>query len=271
MFQKGGTCYAHAVSTVLLLASKRVVGYQPSDKLKVQLAGGGLLTFSSVLKMVVKTYGDKGANTKQVLTEYCKMFRFHCREVDEEGARNALNKQRPVVATFSLYDNQWNVFEHFWHTKREQKRVMKAEDLPTGKSGKGDGGHAVSLISHGKDGLRFLNSWGTNWGDGGFFRVQNGQVLQMTFYDVFFYEEDLTQNEKKAWKKKASEVVQDVEKMFPYSSATLQYICPLCEGSSIIREYEGDMVEAKCPKCLRSFCPAAKDLEILRALYVRDN
>ena len=122
-----------------------------------------------------------------------------------------------------------------------------------------------------KDGLRFLNSWSYKWGDGGFFRVENAGVLGMTFYDVFFYEKDLTRDEKNAWKKKACEVMQDINTLFPYSSATLKYKCPLCKQSSVIKEYEGDMVETKCSKCEGSFNPAAKDLDILRALYVREN
>jgi len=93
----------------------------------------------------------------------------------------------------------------------------------------------------------------------------------MKFYDVFFYENDLTLDEKAAWKKRAAEVVQDIEKLFPYSSSTLKYKCPLCHQGSVIKEYEGDLVEAMCPKCRNSFRPAVKDLEILRALYVRDN
>jgi hypothetical protein len=31
--------------------------------------------------------------------------------------------------------------------------------------------HAVILVEYGKDYLRFMNSWGTKWGDGGFFKV----------------------------------------------------------------------------------------------------
>jgi len=118
--------------------------------------------------MVIKKYGVKGRNTKSVLEEYCKKFRFHCREVDEKGARDALNKQRPVVARFDLYDNQWEAFRKFWQKKENKKKVMKTNDLPRVMKGK-PGGHAISLISHSKDGLRFLNSWGYKWADGGFF------------------------------------------------------------------------------------------------------
>ena len=112
---------------------------------------------------------------------------------------------------------------------------------------------------------------GSQVGRWSFFRVENENVLDMTIYDVFFYEEDLSQSEREAWKRKANEVLQDVNKMFPYSSSNLKYECPLCKENSVINDFLGDMVEAKCPKCGGKFSPAAGHLEILRALYVRDN
>ena len=87
-----------------------------------------------------------GANTKVVLEEYCKKFRFHCREVDEEGARDALNKQRPVVARLYLHGNQWRAFGTFWDKKENKKRVMKAKDLP--EIGIKDGDSGVQKITH---------------------------------------------------------------------------------------------------------------------------
>ena len=61
--------------------------------------------------MIIKTYGR--TNTKQALEEYTKRFRFCCKEVDEEGARDALNRQRPLVARFSYDDDQQEVFRSF--------------------------------------------------------------------------------------------------------------------------------------------------------------
>ena len=42
---------------------------------------------------------------------------------------------------------------------------------------------------------------------------------------------------------------------------------PYCKDKSVIKAYEGDLARARCPKCGESFNPAAKDLEILQALY----
>ena len=56
------------------------------------------------------------------------------------------------------------------------------------KKGQEDqGGHAVTLIGIDECGaLKFINSWGADWGDKGFFRLKDGKVLNMTFYDVYF-------------------------------------------------------------------------------------
>jgi C1A family cysteine protease len=39
------------------------------------------------------------------------------------------------------------------------------------------GRHAVLFVSYDTNSMRFLNSWGTDWGDKGFFRVENTKVF----------------------------------------------------------------------------------------------
>ncbi len=41
-----------------------------------------------------------------------------------------------------------------------------------------------------------MNSWGSQWGEGGFFKIENADVLdEMKFYDVFWYLSDLMPQE----------------------------------------------------------------------------
>ena len=65
--------------------------------------------------------------------------------------------------------------------------------------------HAVVLVRCEPNCLKFMNSWGQHWGDGGFFCIQNAKVLpEMEFFDVYWNEDDLYSSEKKAFKKKGA-------------------------------------------------------------------
>ena len=60
------------------------------------------------------------------------------------------------------------------------------------------GGHAVVLIRCHPNCLVFMNSWGQEFADGGFFQVQDEKVLHnMEFFDIYWEEDDLTPSEKK--------------------------------------------------------------------------
>ena len=118
--QEGGTCYANAIAAVFHLAMSRIVGRD-----------GGIPDFYSIRDRLIKEYGVKGANTESVLAKVCPEYRLQYREVDEKGARDAINKRQPVVAIFWL-DNrqQWGKFSHFYRTKPEG--VLEKNDV-TGK------------------------------------------------------------------------------------------------------------------------------------------
>ena len=60
---------------------------------------------------------------------------------------------------------------------------------------------------------------GSKWGDSGFFRIKNGRVLNMKFYDIYWFETDLTEKEKNAYKEFEKEqnqmVTGEFRKIFP--------------------------------------------------------
>ena len=80
--QKGGTCYANAVAAVCHLAMHRIVGRE-----------GGYPDFFVLRQLFIDSYGENGANTMKVLGEVCPVYRLHFKEVDETGARQAINKR----------------------------------------------------------------------------------------------------------------------------------------------------------------------------------
>ena len=57
-------------------------------------------------------------------------------------------------------------------------------------------GHAVVLTQIFKDHLYFLNSYGTDWGDNGFFRVENAEVLNAKFIEIYIEPKKYTDNQK---------------------------------------------------------------------------
>ena len=140
---------------------------------------------------------------------------MHFRLVDEKGAKKAIQKGRFVVCNFRLCGRQWENFSDFYKNNRYgilTKEVLNNKmDRPTKEEG---GGHSVLLIGIGEEGeaenkkkyLRFLNLWGIDWADGGTFKVQsidvltkykkNNTGLRPELYDIFFYENELTLEEK---------------------------------------------------------------------------
>ena len=127
-------------------------------------------------------------------------------------------------------------------------------------------GHAVVLIRCHPNCLVFMNSWGEKFADVGLFRVHDDQVLHdMEFFDVYWKKEDLTQSEKEAFEEKGTDEWKKINEKFK-SIQELLYKCPHCEELSKVREFTGHHLEAKCPKCSKTFKP--DDSGILESLYL---
>jgi C1A family cysteine protease len=93
----------------------------------------------------------------------------------------------------------------------------------------GAGGHAVVLVSYDNTCLKFLNSWGKGWGDNGFFRIKDSDVLcNMAFYDIFFYEKDLSQAERDNYMRDHAEILKEKTKKFARILGNFDYKCPKC-------------------------------------------
>ena len=240
--QKGGTCYAHAVAAVLHLAMCRIKGRE-----------GGTPKFEVVRDQLVKEYGVAGANTEQVLSKWAREYRLQYKKVDEVEALQAINARRPVVATFSLYKEQWDAFSDFYEKKPQG--VLETNDLGIHSSLTKKGGHAVVLIKCDPEGLTFLNSWSTDFADKGFFKVKNQLVLGLKFYDVYWTLNDLKGSEIAAYQSESREIAEQIARNLPESLQTLPYECPKCHRCSPAIEFIGHLWEATCPKCNQNFEP----------------
>lgn len=115
--------------------------------------------------------------------------------------------------------------------------------------------------------LTFINSWGQEFADGGFFRVKDQSVLNDTkFYDVYWTLNDLKQSEIETYKREG--IKRSKELLQKYSSVgDLFYQCPKCNQRSRVGEFLGHILEAECPKCHQKFKPTIK--EIMQSLYTQ--
>jgi len=107
-----------------------------------------------------------------------------------------------LVATFFLKYHEWENFRIFYEQNPDGvlTREIINEEYGRVNNRDLDGGHAVVLINDNDDKLEFLNSWGTKFADKGFFSIKDENVLDnLKFYDIYWYESDLTQNEIKSY------------------------------------------------------------------------
>ena len=110
-----------------------------------------------------------------------------------------------------------------------------------------------------------MNSWGDKFADGGFFRIKDSDVLNnMTFFDVYWTEEDLTPREKRAYKEKCTKKAKELLQEYP-SIKDLKHPCPICKRRSKVGDFLGHILEAECPKCHGKFTP--KNEDIMQSLY----
>lgn len=114
--------------------------------------------------------------------------------MDEDGARKAVMKTRMCVTRFGLTDKQWKIFNNFF--KNYPKGILTKEIIGESKKGEKLKGHAVVLTEIFKDHLYFLNSYGKEWGDNGFFRVKDAKVLNARFLEIYIEPQKYTGEQK---------------------------------------------------------------------------
>ncbi|XP_074658688.1 uncharacterized protein LOC141911598 [Tubulanus polymorphus] len=238
--QSGGTCYANAVAVVLYLAMKRIVGRTD-----------GYPNFFDLRAKIIDIYGMHGANTRNVLDMICPEYRLHHKPVEIKGALVAISKKRPVVARFRLTDDEWRSFSLFF--RQNPRGILSERDLKCHRPTTDKlFGHAVVLTSYNSECLRFMNSWGTDWADSGYFKVANARVIDFEFFDVYWTLSDLHPSEIREFEKYGPEIADRLFKSLRgLQSAT--YTCPICRKPSKVTEFTGKLVQAKCPNCLELF------------------
>ena len=238
--QDEATCYANASAAVLHLAMKRIIERD-----------GGYPDFFELRRKLIAKYGQRGASTIEVLNEVCPTYRLQCQKVDAIDAMKAISAKRPVVARFYLTGAQWDQFSQFY--KENPKGILTRSYLDLKHHSTSDpGGHAVVLMSYDAESLRLMNSWGDDWADNGFFRVQNSDVLRLEFVDVFWTVDNLSRKEKRAYDQHGTEVAAKLMRSLK-GIQVAKFKCPLCAVESKVVDFSGQLLKAKCPKCRGTF------------------
>ena len=255
--QIGGTCYANAAAAVMHLAMKRIVSRE-----------GGHPDFIELREEIIERHGKDGANTFQVLQEYCPKYRLQCQTVGIEGALRAVASKRPVVARFALTAPEWERFSAFYDTTPKGILTETHLDKPNRDPEMELQGHAVVLTSFNSSCLRLMNSWGTEWADQGFFRVRNNDVLDTRFIDVYWTVDDLLESEVEVYRLEGPQIAGElVQSLTGLRTATFR--CPLCGVTSGVTEYTGQLVRACCPRCQGEFdCTGGDAKDLVLNMYL---
>ena len=247
-----GTCYAFASATAIHLTL-------------VKELGDDATSFEDIKEYLIRKYGVNGNKTYEVLKNESEKYGYSVREVNETEARIAIKNNRLCVARFDGKRLTFKKINSFFN--KNPKDVLTEEKLNETKVqiGKNEEeyynqfeGHAVVLI--GVNGhLRFLNSYGSNWGDNGFFRIENSKVLKnMKFYEIY-----LDKKNKEKYKKKTNIYVKYFENRDNLIELYNKKIeCPICREKSKNIYYTGNLKRAKCPKCKNEFKPKERELKI---------
>lgn len=89
----------------------------------------------------------------------------------------SLNKIKAALAHYGPLPTSMQVYEDFMHYK---------SGVYTRTGGKRLGGHAVLLVGYNDAEEYFIvkNSWGTGWGEGGFFRIDYSQMHSLVVFGI---------------------------------------------------------------------------------------
>ncbi|KAF9772475.1 hypothetical protein IL306_009820 [Fusarium sp. DS 682] len=256
-------CYAHAAASVVHMALLRIVARE-----------GGIPSLDQIRGRILSRF-PSAPYISELLTAVCDWYRpLQYKEVDEDGARQAVLHRRPVLATFFLSKPGWDEFRDFFDDDSPTRcSILKQSHMAPHYSKEIDKrGHAVVLVGCGPDSLNFLNSWGSSWGDSGKFKIENHIVLghrkrPMRFYDFFWLEKDLTRSERQAYNMRVDEELRRRAEGHQ-GIFELEYRCPKCDNNAPLADFSGSIRRATCPKCQGSFEPEAGHL--IEALYVRE-
>jgi hypothetical protein len=234
---RSGTCYAHASAAVLHMAMLRIVDRE-----------GGYPSIEDIRTKILDKFPSRpgGWPVEEVLRAATTWYRPLCfRKVDEESARQAVLRRRPVLSTFRLSQSDWDTFDQHIGTTATASSVLTYYQMAPHRLSPPGGGHAVVLTSYDPRSLTFMNSWGYQLGNNGSFSVENPSVLGIdgtigelhpSFYDIYWVEGDLTATERQAYETKVDDALRPHTEQYPIIFK-LEAHCPKCQSNTPIADF----------------------------------
>ena len=93
--------------------------------------------------------------------------------------------------------------------------------------------------------LKFLNSWGRDFADNGYFRIENEEVLNnLEFMDIFWYESDLTNEEKEKYNNNFLSFIKQASNYLSNPNINIkeqlkkEVKCPKCNNNLALKFFE---------------------------------
>ena len=278
--QIGGRCWAYSLSAVIYLASSRVFGR------KIEKFDNILKKIKNEEKADLDPEEKQGRPVFQIAFKYLKLFKLRGKVVSSNEARNAVLRGRPCLAKFYLDANGWQNFSEFFNKNPKGILTKKIIEKKNDKITDTPGGHAIVLTEVEENCLKFLNSWGRNWADNGYFRIENENVLNLEFMDIFWYESDLTKEEKNKYNNNFLSFIKQASNYFSNPNINIkeqlkkEVKCQKCNNNLSLKFFElilrqnhiendeSDLRKLKI-KCLK--CKGQFESDSLTALLYLDN
>lgn len=194
-----GTCWANSYAAAIFLTNKRIFGRKTESFEDIR---------QQLIKYACDMYIDGGNIENPKVKNFFQRKRLCYDEIDKYYVEKIVEKGIFVVCSFCLTDTQWKNFSNYY--REEPDGTLTKELLNKdceNKKDENEDRHAVLLIETGDGFLKFLNSWSSNWANGGRFKIKDADVLtsynkkeKAKFYYIYYVENDLTDDEKDYYK-----------------------------------------------------------------------
>ena len=171
-----------------------------------------------------------------------KNFNLSARQVTPEEGRIAIMKGRQCLCYFYLLKEEFQKFIQFY--KNNPKGILTKNILKIKKNNNGENkpmGHVIVLMSIEENCIKFLNSYGENWGDKGYFRIKDEKVLRgldKCLVEIYWEKSDLTEDEINKYNYNFSSFIQEASKYLSQPNLNIK--------NDLQKEFE-------CQKCQKKY------------------